>query len=198
MGTEQAGKWKHLYLCLAGLILSACAATQEVQKPENKQEELLVAQQFLARGEFDKAMAESQRSLSAEGSPSSKGAALFTLGLIYAHPGNSGKDSASAIGFFKRVISETPGSHWAAQARIWIALLQENDDLRQSNTIFQEKLTGLGQAHEELTREHENTAQGLKKLREENEALQQVIKKMKQVDIEIEERKKREGKVKEK
>jgi hypothetical protein len=40
-------------------------------------------------------------------------------------------------------------------------------------------------------------AQGLKKLREENEALQQVIKKMKQVDIEIEE-KKREGKVKEK
>jgi hypothetical protein len=189
MGRKPARNWKYLCFCIAGLVFSACTVPQEAQKPPDSQPGFLVAQESLERGEFDKVIDESQRLLSAEGSRPQKDAALFTLGLVYAHPANPGKDSATALGFFARLIREDPQSPWALQAGTWVALLQENATLYQSNRKFQAEMTALDQSYKNLMDERQSLAETLKKMREENDNLQQVIKKMKQVDIEIEERK---------
>jgi flagellar motility protein MotE (MotC chaperone) len=162
---------------------------REPEKPPERQADLLVAQTSLARGEYDKVISESQRVLSGEGSGSLEETALFTLGLVYAHPANPRKDSATAIEFFTRLIDEHPQSGWALQARTWVSLLRENTSLDQSNKKLQSAMVALDQAYKDLMDERQNLAETLKKTREENDNLQQVIKKMKQVDIEIEERK---------
>lgn len=189
MGRKPARKWKHLYFCIAGLVFSACTAVQEPEKPPERQADLLVAQKSLARGEYDKVINESQRVLSGEESGSLKEVALFTLGLVYAHPANPTKDSATAVEFFTRLIDEHPQSAWALQAGAWVALLRENASLDQSNKKLQSAMAALDQSNKDLMDERQNLADTLKKTREENDNLQQVIKKMKQVDIEIEERK---------
>jgi len=189
MGRKPAGKRKHLYLCIAGLVASACTAVREPEKPPEKPADLLVAQRSLAQGEYDKVINESQQVLSGEGSESQKESALFTLGLVYAQPANPRRDSATAIDFFTRLIDEHPESAWALQARAWIAMLRENASFAQSNKKLEGDVATLNQSYKSLLDERQTLAETMKKMREENDNLQQVIRKMKQVDIEIEQRK---------
>ena len=189
MGRKPAGKRKHLYFCVAGLVVSACTTLREPEKPPEKPPDLLVAERSLARGEYDNVINESQQVLAREGSGSQEESALFTLGLVYAQPANPRRDSATAIDFFTRLIDEHPESAWALQARAWIALLRENASLDQSNKKLQGTVSTLDQSYKSIMDERQTLAETMKKMREENDNLQQVIKKMKQVDIEIEQRK---------
>ncbi len=50
--------------------------------------------------------------------------ALFDLGLLYAHYGNPKKDYQKALGCFARLVKEYPRSPLAAEARIWISVLE--------------------------------------------------------------------------
>ena len=78
--------------------------------------------------------------------------ALFNMGLIYAHSGNPKKDFEKSIEFFKKLIKDYPESPLIEQSKIWVEVLQKNEELNQ------------------------------------------VIQKLKQVDIEIEEKKREKGK----
>jgi hypothetical protein len=148
-----------------------------------------VAEHALARGDFAEVISESQQVLASEESRVPSDIALFTLGIVYAHPQNPAKNSVEAMSFFTRLINEHPHSPWSLQARVWLALLKEQENLAESNTKLQEENTALDYSNKKLKDELESFAQAQKKLRDENDNLQQVIKKMKQVDIEIEEKK---------
>jgi hypothetical protein len=190
MGREPTRKRKHVYLCLAGLILWACVAAQEPRAtPPETRAATLVAEQALVLEDFDEVISESRRVLAAEDSDVPSDAALFTLGIVYAHPRNPSKNSAEAMNLFTRLLQDYPQSPWASQARVWLALLREQDTLGESNAKLHEENTALDSVNKKLRDEQENYMQTQKKLRDENENLQQVIKKMKQVDIEIEEKK---------
>jgi tetratricopeptide (TPR) repeat protein len=110
------------------------------------------SQRLLAMGDYERCIKENQRVLSLSHTRSLKDQALFNLGLVYAYSGNPKKDFEKSIDFFKRLINDYPKSPLVEQAKIWVGLLQE---------------------HEELNR---------------------VIQKLKQVDIEIEERKREKAK----
>jgi tetratricopeptide (TPR) repeat protein len=137
---------------------------QETKPPEAKPPEVKVEdfaevresqtrnQRLLATGDFEGFINENQRILSLAHPRSSKGEALFNLGLVYAHEGNPKKDFSKSLDFFKRLIHEHPKSPLVEEAKIWVGLLQEY------------------------------------------ESLNQVIQKLKQVDIEVEERKREKGK----
>jgi hypothetical protein len=190
MGRKPTRERKHFYLCLAGLILSACVTTQPPHEtPPRARADALVAEHALARGDFAEVISESQQVLASEESRVPSDIALFTLGIVYAHPQNPAKNSVEAMSFFTRLINEHPHSPWSLQARVWLALLKEQENLAESNTKLQEENTALDYSNKKLKDEQESFAQAQKKLRDENDNLQQVIKKMKQVDIEIEEKK---------
>jgi len=190
MGRKPPRERKHVYLCLAGLIFSACVTTQQPHEmPPKARADTLVGEQSLALGDFEDVISESQRVLSSEESRVPSDVALFTLGVAYAHPQNPAKNSVEAMRFFSRLINEYPHSPWSIHARIWLALLKEQETLAESNTKLQEENTALDRFNKKLKDEQESSTQAQKKLRDENDNLQQVIKKMKQVDIEIEEKK---------
>jgi len=132
---------------------------RKIEEWEQAREPFLLSQKLLAEGKYEGALKENQRILSLSGQNPPGDEALFNIGLIHAHPGNTKKDYGKSLTFFRRLIKEYPQSSWVEQAKTWAGVLQENEKLSRSI--------------EELSR---------------------VIEKSKQVDIEIEEKKREKGK----
>lgn len=84
---------------------------------------------LLAQGDYDGALAEGQKMLSVSLRRAHEDEALFNLALVYAHAGNPKKDQGKSLEIFKRLIKDHPKSPLAEQARIWVSVLQENEDL---------------------------------------------------------------------
>jgi len=137
-----------------------------VKAPPHKeaQEPLLRGQRLLLRGDFEGALKEVEGALALSGGEPPGDESLFFLGLIYAHPANPKRDAVKSSGSFERLMKDYPKSLWAEQAKIWAGMLRENDRLNQM----------------------------VDKLNESVKKLNEMIEKSKQVDIEIEEKKKRE------
>ena len=132
---------------------------KKIEEWEQAREPFLLSQKLLAEGNYEGALKENQRILSLSGQNPPGDEALFNIGLIHAHPGNTKKDYGKSLTFFRRLIKEYPQSSCFEQAKIWVGILQDNERLSRSI-----------------------------------EELSQVLEKSKQVDIEIEEKKREKAK----
>jgi tetratricopeptide (TPR) repeat protein len=150
-------------------------APMKKKEQSRSEEHLRLGQKLLARGDFEGSLKEHQNALSLSGKSSPGDEALFQIGLIYAHPENPKKDYEKSLDQFRRLVKDHPDSPRSDEARIWREVLQENQKLKQANDR-------LGQANEKLSQTNE-------KLNQTIENLNQLIQKSKQVDIEIEEKK---------
>lgn len=100
---------------------------------------LQLAQTLLARGDYEESLRESQKVLNLIKDQSPADAAVFHMGLVYAHPRNPKKDNKRAIGFFSRVIKNYPDSAWTEQAKIWVGVLDDVEKLKQVDIEIEEK-----------------------------------------------------------
>jgi outer membrane protein assembly factor BamD (BamD/ComL family) len=182
MGRKQTRARKYVYFFITGLIfilLFSCAPLKKMKVETTEGEEghrnrnLLYSQELLHNGDYEGALKECQKvlSLSSPGSP--KDGALFNMGLIYAYPENPKKDYGKSLDMFKKLTRDHPQSPFVDQAKIWIGVLVENEKLNQTNGK-------LNQTNERLNQTIER--------------LNQIIEKSKQVDIEIEEKKREKAK----
>jgi tetratricopeptide (TPR) repeat protein len=172
LGRKRIGKRKYLYFCIAGLIFSffmGCATVQEMERERDAREHLARGRNLLARGDYEGSLRENQKVLSLSDKDSPGDEALFTMGLIYAHYEYPKKDSKKSLDLFRRLLKAYPQSPLVVQTKFWIGLLQEN---------------------ERLNSELENSNSEKKRLNSEIEKLNKAIEKTKQVDIEIEKKKK--------
>jgi len=105
----------------------------EVRVEERKgvRESLLRGQRSLAQGDFEASLSEMEKVLSQSPGTPLEDEALYTLGLMYAHFGNPKKDYRRSLEFFKRLLKDYPKSPWVEQAKIWIAVIEENAKLNQ-------------------------------------------------------------------
>jgi len=87
------------------------------------------AQKFFDQGNFEAALEENQKVLSASGKNNPKDRALFQIGLIYAASRNPKRDLDKSLSFFLRLVKEYPQSPFTDEAKTWIDLLQENQKL---------------------------------------------------------------------
>jgi outer membrane protein assembly factor BamD (BamD/ComL family) len=92
-------------------------------------EHLLRSQKFLTQGNYEGAVSENKKILSSSDPRFPKDEALFNLGLIYAHFGNPQQDLEKSIDFFKTLIKNNPKSPLVEQAKVWLEILQENEEL---------------------------------------------------------------------
>jgi tetratricopeptide (TPR) repeat protein len=92
-------------------------------------EHLIRSQKFLSQKNYEGAITENKKILSSSDPRSPKDEAFFNLGLIYADFGNPQQNLAKSIEFFKTLIKNNPKSSLAEQARIWVEILQENEEL---------------------------------------------------------------------
>ena len=102
-------------------------------------EYLILAQNLLAKGDYEGSLRESQRVLGLLNDQPPADTAIFNMGLIYAHPKNPKKDNKRAISFFNRVIKGYPDSPWAEQAKIWVGVLDGVEKLKQVDLEIEER-----------------------------------------------------------
>lgn len=98
-----------------------------------------LAQQLLGKGDYESSLRESQKVLTLAKDNAPADAAVFHMGLIYAHPNNPKKDNKRAIGFFSRVIKSYPESPWVEQAKIWVGVLDGVEKLKQVDIKIEER-----------------------------------------------------------
>lgn len=168
MGGKRTRKRESLCLCFAGLMflpLLSCATSERVRERNEAHEFLCPGQQSLTPGGYERSLLENQYVLSLPEGRSCRDGALFNLGLIYAHSGNPEKDLRKSMSYFEKLVQDYPESPFAEQARIWVATLQEIDELhgvieKSTQTIEQSKqdMEKLNEALQAALREMEEPA----------------------------------------
>jgi tetratricopeptide (TPR) repeat protein len=208
MGRKRYGCRKHFLFLVAGLIIvlyNRCASIENLPEESaggrvtaeekaagglegvnRSRRHLSEGQKFLRRGEYDRAFQEYQKAavLAKKNPPADE--ALFSMGLILSSPGNPQKDPPRALEFMKSVFTEFPQSPFADPARIWTGLIQENDRLVKA---YEKSL----QDREILARDYEKLHKTQDKLTKDNEKLNKMLEDYKQVDIEMEGKRREKG-----
>jgi tetratricopeptide (TPR) repeat protein len=158
------------------------------------------AQHLLSRGDYDASMTEYERALRLARNRSPADTALFKIGLIYCDPQNPKRDDQKGIGSFVELLSAHPESPWAAEAKIWLAVLDEKQRSKQEIEKSKEAIEKSDQEIERLKQLIDKSRQEIEKSRQEVEKSKQVVEKSKQaleksnqVDIEIEQKKRERG-----
>ena len=169
MGKKRAEKRKRLFLhgacLLAILLLSAgCVTALNLQKRWQGHEHLDVAEKLMIKGDFEGALKAYDEVVRLFPGVSPGDSALFHMGLIRAHPDNPQRDYKKALECFRRLDRDFPRSALRDEVRVWIGAIDE------------------------LTR-RENRIKDLEKT---VSALENRLKALKEIDINVEE-KKREG-----
>ena len=165
MGRKRNRTWKYLYLsitCMISLSIAGCATLKEMEAKRETREYLITARKLLDQGDYEGSLKENQKVLSLYDNVPPGDEALFNTGLIYAHYGYPKRDYQKSLDHFERLVKAFPQSPLARQAKIWIGILQEKKKSKQEN----------------------------ERLKKEIEELNKTIKKSKQVDIEIDEKRK--------
>lgn len=152
MGRKQAGAGKQIHLCIAVLIFLftiGCAVTTEQLKSgerqvkgEEGQANLVLGRKLFAEGDYAGALRELEKAASLSRMAAVTEESLLYLGLVYAHSGNPKRDYGKSAFYFKKLAKNYPRSPIAEQAKIMIAVFQENDELSRNierlNEIIEE------------------------------------------------------------
>jgi tetratricopeptide (TPR) repeat protein len=210
MGRKRFGVRKQIYLCVALLIFLsplACSLSNMMTTKmlditgDEARAHLVMGKVYLALGEYEKALEENKKVISLAGRDIRVDKALFYMGLIYAHPGNSARDYGKAMVLFRRLIRDYPESPLVDQAKTIVGLLQENDALDRTTEKLNHTIDEQKKKIERLnnvTEEQKKTVDRLNNIIDEQkkmvDRLNNIIDELKQVDIGVE--KKKRGKAK--
>lgn len=201
MGGKRRGRRQHFYFCLALLIsFPGCALLGGSARDREIGEALAKGRQMLARGDYDGSLNAFQNILALAQDKPPGDAASYNIGLVYADPQYDKRDIQKAIGAFNRVIAVYPESPWAAEAKVWLGVLNEAEESKQEIEKARELIEKSRQeternrlALERSKQEIEKARIELEKSKQEIEKSKQMIEKSKQIDIEIEKKRRERG-----
>jgi tetratricopeptide (TPR) repeat protein len=120
----------YVYFCSTALMflsLLNCTAMNGIEQQREGRHYLTLAQKLLAHGDYEGALAENQELLALSNRQPPADAALFNMGLIYAHFANPKKDYKKSLNFFVELLNEYPGSSFIEETKIWVGVLHDNE-----------------------------------------------------------------------
>jgi len=201
MGGKPIGWRQQICICLALLIIvSGCGLFQESIRRRELSDALTHGQQLLARGDYEGSLNAFQNVIAIAKNQPPADSANFYIGVVQAHPQNPHKDRQKAVVSFQRVLTQYPQSRFAAPAKAWVAVLNEIDAANQE--IARTKLEAEKSkqeieksrlAAERSKQEAEKSRLELEKSHQEFEKAKQLIERSKQVDIQIEKKRRERG-----
>lgn len=130
---------------------------------------------------FDQALRENQKALT--DNKARADVALYNIGMLSAHSTNPKKDYMRALSAFKTLVKDYPNSPRTEPAKIWIESLEfKYKTLEDGQKIADEKRS--------LARERDQLAQDRLQVIQERNKLNYALEKSRQLDAEIEKRRK--------
>ena len=200
MGRERIRSGQQVCFCIALLTLFAGCSVSDWSERQEISKSLYNAQHLLSHGDYEGSVAEYERTLQLAHNRSPADAALFKLGLIYCDPQNPRRDDQKGVSLFTELLSAHPASPWAAEAKVWLAVLdekqrskQEIEKSKQAIEKSDEEIERLKQLVEKSRQEVEKSRQEVEKSKQVVERSKQALEKANQVDIEIEQKKRERG-----
>ncbi len=189
MGRKHSRQRQHFFLYIAcwlslSLAGAGCAPFQKpygeeqlsLRQASEEKQLLLRAKSSFASGDFSTSITENQEILNRF--PQKYGDhALYAMGLIYAYPEYPDANYETSKNFFKKLIREYPKSVFKSQATIWISLL---------NQILENE--------HEIDKKNKKIVLLENKLKSENKKIKNLlnqIKSLKEIDLGIEEKKRK-------
>ena len=169
-----------LPLSVASLLLTAllagCSTTEPFWQSTGTPPSALITP-----NNFDQALRESQKALVEN--KGQQDIALYNIGVISAHTANPKKDYSRALVSFKTLLKDHPNSPRAEPAKIWIHAIEQNQRASEESHKLAEEKRALARERDQLTRERDQLAQ-------ERNKLNYAVEKSRQLDAEIEKRRK--------
>lgn len=159
-----------LVLSLAGCTTNWESLTR--QESETRQGPSDRTEALLAQGNYEAAFKENQKIVAEGKGP--RDVALFNMGRISAHSSNPKKDYSRALRSFKTMVKVYPQSPLAEQARLWIQVLEEHQEVTEEKQKLAEERRALSREREVLSHERDK--------------LRYTAERTRQLDMEIERR----------
>ena len=169
------------------------------------EEHLAKANYYMGKGDFQASLRESRQTL--EYYPQLLGdRALFQIGLIYSHPENEEHDATKAREAFGALINRYPQSPFRPQAELWILTLRNLQDtekilvakkrelvrLKSQLRDRQRQLKGMQDQNQKvIDAKDEYYQRAIEAKTRQIKELEENIDKLKEVDIKIEEKKRK-------
>jgi hypothetical protein len=158
------------------------------------EEHLALAKYYMERRNFKGSLKESRTAL--ELFPRSLGdRALFQIGLIYAHPENPDSNLDTSSAAFQKLITGYPNSSLKNQAELWLMHLHRIQDLEKSLKTRNQEISQLKERIKNSRIQNKklqsNYIQKVKLQEKEIQELRRNIKRLKEIDIKIEEKKRK-------
>ncbi len=125
MGRKRIEYRKHILLCIAGLIffsLVSCASVEHTLEDLELYKQVRQGHHMLADDDFQAVIDNSLAILELNATIPPADAALFNLGLVYAHVEYYGKDYNKSLNYFAQLRQRFPKSPLSEEAKIWIDL----------------------------------------------------------------------------
>ena len=195
MGRQRARPRQYFYFCFALLISVSGCLLQDATRQRELRDGVTKGNQLLAQNDFDGSLKAFYEVWTAARNKPPADIAMYSMGLIYAHPQNPKRDLQKAVYCFDQTIQNNPASALAEQARVWIAVLQDSENTRGELEKSRQELERSKQeaernrlAIEKSKQEIERSRVELEKSRQEIERTKQMIEKSKQIDIEIDQK----------
>ncbi len=108
---------------------------QEETEKEKLPRNIILAEKFMARGDYERALEENKKVLSLYSKKSPGDEALYNIGLIHVHL----KDYNKARDSFKRLLSDFPNSPHVKEAKIWIGVLNVIEETKKIDIEIEQK-----------------------------------------------------------
>jgi tetratricopeptide (TPR) repeat protein len=158
------------------------------------EEHLALSRYYLEKGDFDKALKESNAAYSLY--PKSHGdEALYMKGFIWAHPGNPEQDYGKSKEAFSTMLRMYPQSPLKSQAQTWVLVIREIQDSQSRLEKVENELKKqrAGRRHQQRQYNQRIAAreQQIKDLEQHINNLKRNLDQLKQIDLKIEEKKRK-------
>jgi hypothetical protein len=165
--------------------LAGCGTMWESLKnrePEKKTDQFERSNALIAEGNFEAAYKENEKIFAER-----RGAAdvaLFNMGMVSASSSNPRRNYPRALASFKTLLKDYPQSPLADQAKVWIQVLEAHQRVVEEKQAVMEEKGKLLDEKRALIREKETLSQ-------ERERLKYTVEKSRQVDVDIEKRRRK-------
>lgn len=127
-------------------INESCAERcQNMATPANQRSGVGLARGVRESQHFAEAVRSNQTLLEQSGRHAPADAALYNLGLIYAHIDNPAKDFHKSRGYFAELSRDFPNSPLAEEARVWVGLFQIIEKMQQIDLDIEQQKKQLKQ-----------------------------------------------------
>lgn len=130
MGKKRGKQGKHLFFhgaCFVAFLLSmtGCTAALNYEKKWQGHRQLKSAEIFLEQEDFERALAAYDQVAEAFPDDSPGDAALFQMGMVWAHPENPKRDYQKAHEYFQRLMDDFPRGSLNEEKKVLVSVVDE-------------------------------------------------------------------------